>query len=339
MRSLRKAHNENSELLSEYIEEAGLQRASASSMYQFTVTPDLSSHRLDYAVSRELGISRAYAQKLIKEGRVTSEPEKRIKPSIKIELNEKYFIDVPLPEKLDLEPEDVTFEVVYSDEDVIVVDKPAGLVVHPAPGHRHGTLVHGLLYRFPELGNINGVERPGIVHRLDATTSGLMVVARNGLAQEKLWAEFKARRVLKRYLALCCGVPKKARARIDIPIGRDRNNRFRMAACGDGREAVTDYETIWSSNGFSLVSCSIITGRTHQIRVHMKSIGCPLVGDTLYAPKNKNPFESQRVFLHSWKLCFSNPRDGRPMPFTSFIPPDLTGLLRSLRIPTTTRNR
>ena len=312
-------------------EEAGAQDAPASSLYAFAATSELAAHRLDYAVSRELGISRGYAQKLIKEGRVKVSPAKRLKPSSKVEPDERYEIEVPPPEKLDLEPEDVDFSVVYVDRDVIVVDKPAGLVVHPTPGHWRGTLVHGLLYRFPELGNLNGVERPGIVHRLDATTSGLMVVARNGLAQEKLWNEFKSRQVEKQYLALCHGAPRKTSARIDMPIGRDHTNRLRMAITDDGRQSVTDYTTLWTREGHSLLRCDLHTGRTHQIRVHLKAIGCPLVGDTLYAPGRKSPFRQPRVFLHAWQLCFAHPRDGRTMRFRSFLPCDLLEVLAPLR--------
>lgn len=291
------------------------------------ITGELAGHRLDYAVSRELGISRAYSQYLIKNGRVASQNGRRIKPSIKVETDESYIIDVPPPEKLDLEPEDVPFGVVYSDDYLIVVDKPAGLVVHPAPGHWRGTLVHGLLHRFPEIGNLNGVERPGIVHRLDATTSGLMVVARNGLAQERLWSDFKARRVGKIYLALCHGEPRKKSARIDMPIARDPYNRHRMAIVEDGRSAVTDYETIWSRSGFSFVKCVLHTGRTHQIRVHMAAIGCPLVGDATYAPSKDSPFQNLRVFLHSWRLSFKHPASGELMSFKSFIPDDLKKIL------------
>ena len=319
--------------------EAEANTAPASTLYTLEVSADLASHRLDFAVSRTLGISRNYSQYLIKNGHVRSCSDRRVKPSIKLEPGESFEIDVPPPEKLDLEPEDVAFGVVYSDEDVIVVDKPAGLVVHPAPGHWRGTLVHGLLYRFPELGNLNGVERPGIVHRLDATTSGLMVVARNGLAQEKLWNDFKSRRVEKTYLALCHGAPKKNSARIDLPIARDPIHRQRMAVVEGGREAVTDYTVLWSRfgqdgrGGFSLVRCELHTGRTHQIRVHMRAIGCPLVGDALYAPSKESPFDPPRVFLHAWKLSFRHPRDGRTLGFRSTLPADLTSILRSLRHP------
>lgn len=322
----------NSEVFDDTIEaEAAI--APASTLYEMSVTEDLAGHRLDYAVSRELGISRAYSQTLIKNGRVVSRIGRRIKPSIKLELGERYDIDVPPPEKLDLEPEDVPFGVVYSDDYIIVVDKPAGLVVHPAPGHWKGTLVHGLLYRFPEIGNLNGVERPGIVHRLDATTSGLMVVARNGLAQEKLWSDFKSRRVGKIYLALCHGTPRKKSASIDMPIARDPYNRQRMAVVDDGRDAVTDYDVLWSKGDFSLVKCTLHSGRTHQIRVHMAAIGCPLVGDTLYGPSKVSPFAGPRVFLHSWRLSFRHPATGEPLSFVSHLHDDLKKILSNLTSP------
>jgi 23S rRNA pseudouridine1911/1915/1917 synthase len=299
----------------------------------FVVAEENAGHRLDFVISRELGISRAYAQHLIKNGRVASRSGRRVKASIKVEAGEFYEVDMPSPQKLDIEPEDVPFGVVYSDSDVIVLDKPAGLVVHPAPGHWNGTLVHGLLYRFPELGNLNGVERPGIVHRLDATTSGLMVVARSGLAQEKLWSDFKSRRVGKTYLALCRGVPRDKKARIDLPIGRDLYNRRRMAVVEDGRDAVTEYDVLWSRNGYSLVMCSLLTGRTHQIRVHMRAIGCPLAGDALYSGKDPAgpAFAGPRVFLHSWRLSFVHPRTGEKLSFKVPLPDDLKNFLLALR--------
>jgi 23S rRNA pseudouridine1911/1915/1917 synthase len=289
------------------------------------ITAELSGHRLDYVISRECGISRSYAQKLIKGGmvRLLCETDgNRIKSSVKTKAGERYAVSIPPPENLELEPEDVDFDVVYSDEDIIVIDKPAGLVVHPSPGHGNGTLVNGLLYRFAEFGDTKGVARPGIVHRLDATTSGLMVVARNGFALEKLFGEFKARRVEKVYLLLCRGTPKEPKARIDAPVGRDIDGR-RMTVRADGRSAVTDYEVLWSRRGYSFCRCVIHTGRTHQIRVHMKSAGCPLVGDTFYSAPKESGFPENRVFLHSWKLSFAHPRDGRKIHFRSFIPADL----------------
>jgi 23S rRNA pseudouridine1911/1915/1917 synthase len=294
------------------------------------ITNELDGHRLDFAVSRELGVSRAYAQKLVRDGRVELSDGRRLKPSMKTAKNERYEINVPPAERLELEPEDVPFGVVHADEDIIVVDKPAGVVVHPAPGHFHGTLVHGLLFRFPEFGNLNGVSRPGIVHRLDATTSGLMVVARSGLAMERLHADFKSRRVEKTYLFLCAGKPKEPAARIDIPIGRGSDGK-KMAAREDGRDAVTVYETLWSTGDYSFAKCSIHTGRTHQIRVHMASIGNPLIGDEAYGHPGENPFTEPRVFLHAWRLSFAHPRSGEKLAFRSFIPEELKNFLLRIR--------
>lgn len=294
---------------------------------------ELDAHRLDFAVSRLLGVSRGYAQKLIKEGHASLAPGRRVKPSVKVAVGDSIEVEIPPAETLDLEPQDVAFETVYDDADVIVVDKPAGLVVHPAPGHWSGTLVHGLLFRYPDLGTLNGVRRPGIVHRLDATTSGLMVVARNGLAQEGLFRDFKARRIRKEYLALCYGQTPALRGSVKYPIDRDPYNRLRMACVEDGREAWTDYERLWSVNDYSLVKCTLHSGRTHQIRVHMQAVRCPLVGDRLYAPSRRSPFGPERIFLHSWKLGFKHPRTGDDMFFTRPLPPELSGFLREIRSP------
>lgn len=296
----------------------------------FVMPEEMDGHRLDFAVSRLMGISRVFAQKLIKEGNVQFVPQRRVKPSMKVCASDAVTVNVPPLETLDLEPKDVPFEVIYSDNDVIVINKPAGLVVHPAPGHWDYTLVHGLLYRFPDLGSLNGVKRPGIVHRLDATTSGLMVVARNGLAQEGLFRDFKARRIEKEYLALCYGAPKSQSGEIHYPIGRDPYNRLRMSVQEDGRESWTDFKVLWSGSGFSLVKCRLHSGRTHQIRVHMQAIKCPLVGDRLYAPSRKSPFGEERVFLHSWRLGFKHPRTGELLSFTQILPEELRDFLTSI---------
>lgn len=302
-----------------------------NSMQQFVVDSSLDGHRLDFALSREFGISRGFSAKLIKEGQVSLFPERRVKPSLKIACGDKISVYMPPVETLDLEPEDVPFEVVYSDEDVIVINKPAGLVVHPSPGHWTGTLVHGLLYRFPDMGSMNGVQRPGIVHRLDSTTSGLMVVARNGLAQESLFRQFKDRRVEKVYLALCHGTLPSPSGEIRYPIGRDPFNRLRQTVLADGREAWTDYEVLWNKNGYSLVQCELHTGRTHQIRVHLKALKCPLVGDRLYDPSRQSPFPPERLFLHAWKLSFTHPRTNEKLKFRAALAAELTEFLRKIK--------
>ncbi|OUO92237.1 RluA family pseudouridine synthase [Cloacibacillus sp. An23] len=322
----------NEELLINGLSEEGEgERPAPSSFQEFEIAAELSGHRLDFALSRLIGISRAYAQKLIKEGNAALTPERRIKPSVKVAEGDRLGVEIPPAETLDLEPQDVPFEVVYDDEDIIIVNKPAGLVVHPAPGHWSGTLVHGLLFRYPGLGALNGVQRPGIVHRLDATTSGLMVVARSGLAQEGLFKEFKERRVNKEYLALCWGEPPAAEGTVKYPIGRDPYNRLKMACVEDGREAWTDYKKIWTRGGKSLVICRLHSGRTHQIRVHMQALRCPLVGDRLYAPSRPSPFGPERLFLHAWKLGFKHPRTHEDMSFVQPLPPELSSYLEELR--------
>lgn len=301
-----------------------------SAVQIFTVDGELDCHRLDFAVSRLLGLSRGFAQKIIKAGGVELIPPRRIKPSLKVESGDILKVQVPPQDELELEAEDIAFEVLYSDHDLAVINKPAGLVVHPAPGHWTGTLVHGLLYKFPDLGTMNGVKRPGIVHRLDSTTSGLMVVAKNGLAQESLCHDFKERRVNKEYLALCWGAPPRKSGSVDLPIARDPYNRLRMAAVEGGREAKTDYQTLWSKGGYSLLRCVLHSGRTHQIRVHMQAIRCPLVGDALYAPGRKSPFAEKRIFLHAWKLAFIHPRTRQHMAFNCPLPDELTSFLRGI---------
>lgn len=309
-------------------EETELEMRRGAELQVFEVGEELDGHRIDFAISRLLGLSRAFAQKIVKTGGAELVPERRIKPSVKVQSGDVLKIAVPPTETLELEPEYLYFEVVYSDADIAVINKPAGLVVHPAPGHWTGTLVHGLLHKFPDLGTMNGVKRPGIVHRLDATTSGLMVVAKNGLAQESLFRQFKERRVNKEYLALCWGTPPRQNGTIDLPIARDPHNRLRMAIVEDGRESITDYHVLWSKGGYSLVRCILRSGRTHQIRVHMQVIRCPLVGDRLYAPQRKSPFGEERLFLHSWKLGFKHPRTNEAIDFTSPLPSELSTFLK-----------
>lgn len=319
----------------EYINEEGeglLAALSSSAVQNFAVGAEQAGHRLDFVISRLLGVSRGYAQKLIKEGHASLTPARRVKPAVKVAEGDSLAVEIPPAETLDLEPQDIDFETVYDDGDLIVVNKPAGLVVHPAPGHWSGTLVHGLLFRYPDLGTLNGVRRPGIVHRLDATTSGLMVVARNGLAQEGLFKDLKERRIRKEYLALCYGTTPSERGSVKYPIDRDPYNRLRMACVEDGREAWTDYERLWHVNNYSLVKCILHSGRTHQIRVHMQAVRAPLVGDRRYAPSRLSPFGPERLFLHSWRLGFRHPRSGKEMLFTQPLPRELADFLKKVRM-------
>jgi 23S rRNA pseudouridine1911/1915/1917 synthase len=287
--------------------------------------------RLDVLVGKRLGLTRSYANKLVRKGEVSLSTGQVPKPSLKLPEGSRVDVSIQEIEPLDLVPEPVDFAIVHEDDDILVIDKPAGLVVHPAPGHWTGTLVHGLLYRDPRIGLINRVLRPGIVHRLDSTTSGLMVVARNSDSLDRLILSFKSRTVEKRYLALVWGFPSKAAGTIEQPIGRDPANRLRMAVVEGGRPSRTDYRVLARySEGFSLVECNLLTGRTHQIRVHFRYIGHPLLGDTLYAPRKRSPFPLERVFLHSWRLTIPHPKDGRNCSYRSPLPEDLVEILRNL---------
>ena len=276
--------------------------------------------RLDVFLARRLGLTRSFAQRLVREGRVSCGGS-RPKPSQRVGNGTVCRVGMPPPESLEIEPEPVDFRVVHEDDALLVVDKPAGLVVHPAPGHWRGTLVHGLMWRYPAMGPFNNVRRPGIVHRLDATTSGLMVVARRQDAMEALQAMFRDRSVDKEYLALVHGCPAPGEGTLSGPVGRDPANRLRMAVVEGGRPALTGYRVLSHREGLSLVLCTLHTGRTHQIRVHLAALGHPLVGDALYGAPDEPGFG--RVFLHSWRLAFAHPTTGVRMEFRSPLPLDL----------------
>ena len=300
------------------------------------VTGDTAGARLDVFLSGALGITRSFAQRLIKDGRVSGEGAKGLKPSSRVPVGEEYSIILPEPEGMEIEPEPVDFDVVYEDEDLIVISKPAGLVVHPAPGHWRGTLVHGLLWRYPEMKQLHSPLRPGIVHRLDATTSGLMIVARRQPVMETLQSMFQERQVTKQYLALIHGTPARSEGTLSGPIARDPDNPLRMAVIDGGRPALTGYRVLWSRPAqrdtcrMSLVICSLFTGRTHQIRVHMAALGHPLVGDTLYGAPESDEI-TDRVFLHSWRLAFQHPVTAAPLAFCLPLPEELKAYLSPFR--------
>lgn len=283
--------------------------------------------RLDLFLSGKFGITRNYAQKLIREGCVKSGGKILTKPSLKFFLSDELEIAFPPIEQLDLTPEYVPFDVVFEDEFLIVLDKPAGVVVHPAPGHWTKTLVHGLLHRYPEI-SCGNAARPGIVHRLDASTSGLMVVARETRTMERLQKMFAAREVEKTYLALAHGEIKQTSGTIDAPIDRDPRDRLKMAVVDGGKKAITKFNRLWTREKYSFVSCELITGRTHQIRVHFAAIGHPLVGDVLYGG---SPALLDRVFLHSWKLKFTHPMTGESLSLRCHLPSALTSAMKKPR--------
>jgi 23S rRNA pseudouridine1911/1915/1917 synthase len=294
--------------------------------------------RVDRYVADVTGLSRSFVQRLIGEGRLTADGH-ALRANAVVAPGTALELDVPPPEAAPhLAPDpSVSVPVVYEDDAVLVVDKPAGLVVHPAPGHWEGTLVNGLLARSPEgaaaYGGIAGVRRPGIVHRLDRDTSGLLMVARNDAAQSSLMAQLKARRVKKTYLALVSGSLDAAVGRIEAPIGRDPKNRQRMAVVPDGRAAVTGYRVRERFHGWTLLELDLVTGRTHQIRVHLAALGHPVAGDPVYGTgtARRGPDGLDRLFLHSWRLELTSPADGRLVRVEAPLPAELEVVLDRLR--------
>jgi 23S rRNA pseudouridine1911/1915/1917 synthase len=275
------------------------------------------------------GRSRSHFQRLIKDGRVTIGAH-AVRPNHVVHAGETIVIDVPAPVGSALLPEDLEIDLVYEDADVVVVNKPAGMVVHPAAGHAQGTLVNALLHEVKDLSGIGGELRPGIVHRLDRGTSGLMVVAKNDRAHVELARQFRDREVEKEYVALVWGVVHAGR-RIDLPIGRDPSDRKKMSArARRARSAATRVTKALQMPGVSLLHVAIATGRTHQIRVHLSAIGHPIVGDSTYGglrrrvPGALRPVLSlDRPFLHAGRLVFHHPADGRKMEFEAPLPRDL----------------
>lgn len=318
------------------------------------LTVTTSGSRLDRYVSDHLPeLSRAAVQRLIDDGKIFVDGIVR-KASCRVQLGETISIHIPPPEPATPRAEAIPLDILYEDDDLLVVNKPAGMVVHPAAGHAAGTLVNAILAHCPHL-RVESVERPGVVHRLDSDTSGIIVVAKNDAALRDLQTQFKSRRVHKTYLALVAGHIKPPRGKIDAPIGRDPKHRQRMAVLthGKAREAVTVYRTLAVFGGtrlhpstaastrfarsasaqdagsYTLIEAEPQTGRTHQIRVQLAFLGFPVVADAIYGRK-KNALGLARQFLHAWKIVFALPRDGRVVNFTAPLPEDLRAALREL---------
>lgn len=290
--------------------------------------------RVDRFVADRTGLSRSYVQKLISDGRLVDDTGRRLRANSEVRGGE-VTLEVPPPEIPDhLEP-DPTIEVhvVYEDDDLLIVDKPSGLVVHPAPGHWRGTLVNALLARGDHYGGIAGVARPGIVHRLDRDTSGLLIVARNDAAQAGVMAQLKARRVRKTYLALVQGSVVAAVGRIEAGIGRDPKDRRRMAVVQDGRPSVTGYRVRERFTAWTLLELDLVTGRTHQIRVHLAALGHSVAGDPVYGTgtARRGPDGLDRLFLHAWRLELVSPSSGRLVRAEAPLPPSLEAVLAGLR--------
>lgn len=293
---------------------------------QIEIDADLTG-RIDKVLGHFLSdVSRSQLQKWIEDGHVTVNGQV-VKTKYKLKAGDVVKIIPEAPQTIDLEPEDIPLDIVYEDDDVIVVNKPAGMVVHPAPGHPGHTLVNALLYHSP-LSTINGEFRPGIVHRIDKDTSGLLMVAKNDLAHRSLAAQLKAKTNQREYVALVHGVIKEDQGTIDAPLGRSKKDRKKQAVVMDGRHAVTHFEIVKRYRHYTLVKCRLETGRTHQIRVHMAYIGHPLAGDPLYGPRKTLAGPGQ--YLHAGLLGFKHPRTGQEMTFTAPLPDYFTKMLEHL---------
>ena len=304
---------------------------SVETLLAFTV-PDCAEGRLDaWLASQTAELSRARIQALIKEGRITCAGVP-VKANAKPKPGQTVEIRVPVPISADPQPENIPLDIVYEDGDCLVLNKPAGLVVHPAPGHAAGTLVNALLAHCRDLGGVGGVERPGIVHRLDKDTSGLMVVAKNDAAMAGFVRLFQTGGITKEYVALVHGAPPKASGTVSTLIGRHPVHRQKMAVVTrNGKQAVTHYTVEKRLGDITFVRCRIETGRTHQIRVHLQSLGCPVVGDALYgrpgADHRLTPVPARQM-LHAARLAFAHPVTGAALAFEAPLPADFAVYLK-----------
>ena len=292
------------------------------------IVEDQLGSRLDQYLAAQLPeLSRARIQALIKEGEITVNG-KATKAKTPVERNMRIEVNIPEPEPAEAQPQDIPISVLYEDRHVIVIDKESGMVVHPAAGNPDGTLVNAVLFHCGDLSGIGGVERPGIVHRLDKDTSGCIVVAKNDQAHLSLTTQFAERDTGKIYLAVVQGCPKEPKGTVFTNIGRHPVNRLKMAVVnpGSGTPAITDWEVLHydAAPDSSLVMCTLHTGRTHQIRVHMLHLGHPLIGDPIYAHPQRQKARPGRLMLHAWRLAFNHPADGRRIAIQSPIPAEYT---------------
>ncbi len=296
------------------------------------LTADQNGERLDAFLSRcAEGLSRSAAQKLIEAGAVRLNG-KLPKKNDRLGLGDTVEYDIPEPKEVDIAPKDIPLEIVYEDEDVAVINKPKGLVVHPAAGHQDDTLVNGLLYAMGDsLSGINGELRPGIVHRIDKDTSGLLAIAKNDLAHTMLASQLKDHSMARTYEAIVCGSFREDSGTVDAPIGRHPTDRKKMCVTQrNSKPAVTHWEVVERFRGYTHIRCRLETGRTHQIRVHMAYIGHPILGDMVYGHKKPELGQSSQC-LHAGALCFRHPRDGRPILVFAPLPDYFQQVLEKLR--------
>ncbi len=298
---------------------------------QLSITENEVGVRADIALAQMLDVTRSNMQKLLDEGRACK-GSKIIKANYKLKLGDVITVNLPEPEPLDVQPENIPLDIIYEDDDVVVVNKARGMVVHPAAGNYNGTLVNALLYHCKNLSGINGIIRPGIVHRLDKDTSGIMICAKNDAAHVSLSEQIQNKIAKRTYLAVVRGNIKSDNGIIETQIARDKNDRKKMAVVKEGgRDAVTEYEVTERFGKYTIVKCRLKTGRTHQIRVHMEYLGYPLVGDPKYSPM-KTPFSINGQALHSQTLSFIHPRTGEELTFEAPLPEDMKKIVTRLRL-------
>lgn len=305
--------------------------------FEYIIAKEHKEDRLDHFLAsiKEIGLTRSQIHRLIDDGYI--EVNKEIpKASYKIKTDDRILVKIPAPKKLQILPENILLDIVYEDNDLVVINKPRGMVVHPGAGRDSGTLVNALLYHCENLSGIGGVLRPGIVHRLDKDTSGLMVVAKNDFSHNALSRQFKSRKVLKQYLALVHGVVHDDEGKVEGKIGRHPMHRKKMAIIntyesrGKGREAITFYKVLERFKNYSLVEVTLKTGRMHQIRVHLTSIGHSIVGDPTYGHRREE-YKVKGQLLHAAKIGFIHPRSGKYLEFFRDMPEDMGAIVNELR--------
>ena len=298
---------------------------------KYIVTFKENGERLDKAVSLlNSDFSRSFITKLINDGKILVNGHSE-KPSFKVKENDEIFIEEIVDQKSDIKEENIPLDVVYEDDDILIINKPQGMVVHPANGHYSGTLVNALMYQADSLSSINGVIRPGIVHRIDKDTSGLLCVAKNDNAHHFLAEQLKDHTMAREYIALVRGVIKENSGTVEMPIGRDKKDRQKMAVTKEGKPAVTHFVVLERFKNHTLVKCQLVSGRTHQIRVHMSAIGYPVEGDPLYSGKNYDKLYQNGQLLVAFKLKLIHPKTKKEMVFEIPLPDYFEKVLESLR--------
>ena len=300
-------------------------------MIEIIATPDDAGERIDAFLRRKTDLSRSRVSELILGGALSVNGKEQLKPSFKVESGYCICLNVPDTQPVDIIPQDIPIDILYQDKDIVVINKPCGMVVHPAAGNEDGTLVNALMYHIRDLSGIGGEMRPGIVHRLDKDTSGLILVAKNDKAHVVMSEQFKSRTMEKHYRAVAFGGLSQESGLIDAPIARHPVDRKKMAVVPDGKPSQTEWHVLERFRGATYLDVHLLTGRTHQIRVHMQSIGHPLLGDKIYAPNIKTSVHVPRLMLHAYSLSFTHPITGERMDLTAPLPEQFTTVLQKLR--------